>query len=141
MILCAPVYYSNCVQAGDTFTAHVASSRYTFEARVIEEGNEYSFGKSLEKAGIMTGAVAAGTASVVLGSFWALGTFGGHFTPPGQAALATSGGLMTAAHAAGAAYAEPKGGVVMTKHEWVGFENILRFSIRVKDGLHELVRL
>jgi hypothetical protein len=42
---------------------------------------------------------AAGTASVVLGSLWALGTFGGHFTPPGQVALASAGGLMNAAHA------------------------------------------
>ena len=42
---------------------------------------------------------------------------------------------------AGAAYAESKGGVVMTKVDWVGFENIIRFSIRVNDGPHELVRL
>jgi len=140
MILCAPLYYNNCVQAGEVFAAHVASSRYTFEARVVEDGNEYSVGDSLEKAGIITGAVAAGTASVVLGSLWALGTFGGHFSAPGQVALASSGGLMNAAHAAGAAYATPKGGVVMTKEQWIGFEN-LKFSINVRDGRHELVRL
>jgi hypothetical protein len=41
---------------------------------------------------------------------------------------------------AGAAYATPKGGVVMTKEQWIGFEN-LKFSINVRDGRHELVRL
>jgi hypothetical protein len=30
---------------------------YTFEARAVQEGNEYSVGNSLEKAGIITGAV------------------------------------------------------------------------------------
>jgi len=140
MNFCAPAYYSNYVEAGDTFTAHVASVLYTFEARVVEDGNEYSLRNSLEKAGTITGAVAAGTASVVVGSFWALGTFGGHFSAPGQVALACSGGLMRAANAAGAAYAEPGRGVVLTQNKWVGIEN-LRFSINVNDGLHKLVRL
>lgn len=42
---------------------------------------------------------AAGTASVVVGSMWALGSFGGHFFAPGRAAFGAAGGLWAAAHA------------------------------------------
>ncbi|EGN97310.1 hypothetical protein SERLA73DRAFT_161412 [Serpula lacrymans var. lacrymans S7.3] len=68
IIFCAPIHFDNHVTPGNSLKAHVGSFFFTFEARSVENGNEYSMGDSLARAGMITGAVAAGTASVLMGA-------------------------------------------------------------------------
>ncbi|EGN97312.1 hypothetical protein SERLA73DRAFT_183988 [Serpula lacrymans var. lacrymans S7.3] len=125
MIAVSPIHCDNYVEAGQSFNAHVGSFQFTFEARTIENGNEYSVEDSLAKAGLISGAVAAGTASVAL-------------SMSGPEAGGISPLLMKGAQSAGEAYGTPAQGVVLQNSRPVGFENLI-FSIRTENDQYQLV--
>ncbi|KZP11819.1 hypothetical protein FIBSPDRAFT_656138, partial [Athelia psychrophila] len=125
----SPAYWDNYVAQGATFHAGVASVIYLFEACTVDNGNEYSANDSLSRAGIMAAAVLVGTASV-------LGSFGGLFGR--SVGFGAAGYLMNGAHAAGAASAAPRTGIVIKKDLLVGFSD-LKFAVKMENGCHSLV--
>ncbi|KAG8992549.1 hypothetical protein FRB94_011507 [Tulasnella sp. JGI-2019a] len=142
MLTGVPYHFDNHVAPGGMFRReYITSTPWAYEARIPQHGNEYSSGDSLGRVGALAGGIAAGTASVILGSFWALGSFGGHFNTPGRVAVGSAGGLMRAASEGGSAFARWGPGVVLRKDWWmVGFED-LTYAIREVDGNFDLVEV
>ncbi|KZP26112.1 hypothetical protein FIBSPDRAFT_887504 [Athelia psychrophila] len=127
----SPAYWNNYVAEGDTFHAGVCSVIYLFEACTVSTGNEYSANDSLSRAGIMAGAVASGTAAVLVGTASVLGSFGGLFGR--SAGFGAAGYLWNSAHAAGAASAVSRTGILIKKDLLVGFSD-LKFAVRMENG-------
>ncbi|KAG9002200.1 hypothetical protein FRB94_004075 [Tulasnella sp. JGI-2019a] len=142
MIAGVPCHFDNHVAPGGRFRhEHITSTPWGYEARIPEPGNEYSPQDSWGRVGALGGGIAAGSATVVLGSFWALGTFGGHLSRPGRMALGAAGAFMSAAHAGGNAFAHRGPGVVLRKDWWmVGFDD-LTYAIREVNGKLDLVEV
>lgn len=93
-----------------------------------------------------------------MGSMWALGSFGGHFSFPGRAALGAAGGLWAGANAGnyidtfhyttqakcfisgGAAFAAQRDGLVLKVDVLVGFSD-LKYALRREKESYRLVLL
>lgn len=134
----SPAYWDNNVAERATFHAGVASVIYSFEACTVNKENEYSANDSLSRAGIMAGAVASGTAAVLVGTASALGSFGGLFGR--GVGFGAAGYLWNGAQAAGAAAAAPRKGVVIKKDLIIGFSD-LKFAVKMENGCYSLVAL
>lgn len=91
-----PIAFINEVQPSQTISLHLASFLHGFEARRDNGFNRFSADESWRKAGELGGAIAAGTASVLAGTAWALGTFG-RSGPLSSVALASAGAAWGAA--------------------------------------------
>ncbi|KZP28557.1 hypothetical protein FIBSPDRAFT_927655 [Athelia psychrophila] len=135
----SPAYFNNYVARGDTFRANLPSIYYSFEACTIDTGNEYSTSDSLSRAGTMAGAVGMGTASMIVGTAWALGSLGGILTG-NNAGVVTAGRLMDGAWAAGAVSNASRKGLVFQKGLLVGFSE-LSFAVRMENEHLDLVPL
>ncbi|KAG9002201.1 hypothetical protein FRB94_004076 [Tulasnella sp. JGI-2019a] len=142
MIAGVPYHFDNHVAPGGRFRReYVTSTPWGYEARIPQIGNEYSRKESWGRVGALGNGIAAGSASVIVGSFWALGTFGGHFTRPSRAAFGVAETLMSAAHAGGKGFAHLGPGVVL-RRDWlmVGFCH-LTYAIREDEGSFDLVEV
>ncbi|KAG8844964.1 hypothetical protein FRB96_002764 [Tulasnella sp. 330] len=138
MLAGVPCHFDNNVPPGGRFRAGVTSTPWGYEARIPRPGNEFSSEESWSRAGVLAGGVAAGTASVIVGSMWALRSLGGWFSPPGQVAVRTAGNLWNGANAA---FAQGADGAVLRKDWWmVGFADVT-YAIRVVDGRYDLVEV
>lgn len=100
----APVAFKNSLAPGATWGPHdLASFAYpSFEARIDHGLNQYSVHESLGTVGTITGACAAGTASILVGTASALGVLGGGFFA--GSGFGVAGSLMDAAHAGTSLY-------------------------------------
>lgn len=90
--IATPLAFVNEVQPSQTVTLHLASFVHTFEARQDNGSNRFSADENWRKAGELGGAIAAGTASVLAGTAWALGAFSN------TAAFAVASAAWGAAH-------------------------------------------
>ncbi|KAF8994083.1 hypothetical protein BDQ17DRAFT_1431227 [Cyathus striatus] len=109
--IAVPFLYKNDLSPGETAVFHLASIPHTFEARLPKGGNEFSSGETWKKAEELGIAVASGTAAILAGTAWALGSI--PFFGRSPAALAGAGMAWNNAHTYGAKYGTCGDGTVL----------------------------
>ncbi|KAF8999486.1 hypothetical protein BDQ17DRAFT_1360818 [Cyathus striatus] len=109
--IAVPIQYKNDLSSGETAAFPLSSVPHTFEARLPKDGNEFSSEETWRKAEELGIAVASGTAAIVAGTAWALGSI--PFFGRSPAALAGAGMAWNNAHTYGAKYGTCGDGTVL----------------------------
>ncbi|KIM86372.1 hypothetical protein PILCRDRAFT_86562 [Piloderma croceum F 1598] len=93
-------YNVHPVSAADKIDTHEGKGDAQEQPVVVQEFKSYPRVAAITEVVFFFLGQCAGTASVLLGSMWAVGVFGRYSSPSGRFARYTAGGLMRSAHAA-----------------------------------------